>query len=83
MALSGLAVGAIVASYVGRLAGYPDVISIDMGGTSTDICLKDYGVVLDPQTLELDEVETARLHKELRRETALFHRSRYLHAPEG
>jgi N-methylhydantoinase A len=24
---------------VGRLAGYPDVISIDMGGTSADICL--------------------------------------------
>jgi N-methylhydantoinase A len=39
MALSGPAAGAIGASYVGRLAGYPDVISIDMGGTSADICL--------------------------------------------
>ena len=39
MALSGPAAGAIGASYVGQLGGYPDVISIDMGGTSADICL--------------------------------------------
>src|SRR5215471_8244517 len=39
MALSGPAAGAMGASYVGRLSGYPDVISIDMGGTSADICL--------------------------------------------
>jgi len=39
MALSGPAAGAIGAGYVARLAGYPDVISIDMGGTSADICL--------------------------------------------
>src|SRR4029450_6671020 len=39
MTLSGPAAGAIGASYVGQLAGYPDVISIDMGGTSADICL--------------------------------------------
>ena len=43
MALSGPAAGAIGASYVGRLAGYPDVISIDMGGTSADICLIQEG----------------------------------------
>ena len=39
LALSGPAAGAIGASAVGRLAGYPDAISIDMGGTSTDVCL--------------------------------------------
>ena len=43
MALSGPTAGAIGASYVGRLAGYPDVISIDMGGTSADICLIQEG----------------------------------------
>jgi N-methylhydantoinase A len=39
LALSGPAAGAIGASAVGRLAAYPDAISIDMGGTSTDVCL--------------------------------------------
>jgi N-methylhydantoinase A len=39
LALSGPAAGAIGASAVGRLAEYPDAISIDMGGTSTDVCL--------------------------------------------
>jgi N-methylhydantoinase A len=43
MALSGPAAGAIGAGYVGQLAGYPDVISIDMGGTSADICLIQEG----------------------------------------
>jgi N-methylhydantoinase A len=39
LALSGPAAGAIGASAIGRLAGHPDAISIDMGGTSADVCL--------------------------------------------
>jgi N-methylhydantoinase B len=42
--------------------------------------LKDYGVVLDPQTLEVDEVETSKLRKDRRAETSMFHRGKYLHA---
>ncbi len=39
LALSGPAAGAIGASAVGQLAGHPDAICIDMGGTSADVCL--------------------------------------------
>jgi N-methylhydantoinase B len=53
------------------------------GFVSPASAVKDYGVVLNPQTLEVDEVETARLRKERHRETAMFHRCRYLHAQEG
>jgi len=52
------------------------------GFVSPASALKDYGVVLDPHSLEVDEVETAKLRKELRRETAMFHRGRYLHTAE-
>jgi len=38
-ALSGPAAGAIGAFHLARLAGYHDVISLDMGGTSTDVAL--------------------------------------------
>jgi N-methylhydantoinase A len=38
-ALSGPAAGAIGAAFIGRAAGFDDVISIDIGGTSADICL--------------------------------------------
>lgn len=37
--LSGPAAGVIAASYVGHAANFPDVITCDMGGTSTDVCL--------------------------------------------
>ena len=37
--LSGPAAGVIGAAHVGRLAGHPDLITCDMGGTSTDVCL--------------------------------------------
>ncbi|BBK41501.1 5-oxoprolinase [Allostella vacuolata] len=37
--LSGPAAGVIAASHVGAAAGFPDVITCDMGGTSTDVCL--------------------------------------------
>lgn len=39
MALSGPAAGAQGAAYTGNLAGYRDLITIDIGGTSADICL--------------------------------------------
>ena len=37
--LSGPAGGVKGATYVATVAGYPNVVSIDMGGTSTDVCL--------------------------------------------
>ncbi|MBI3969616.1 MAG: hydantoinase/oxoprolinase family protein, partial [Chloroflexi bacterium] len=38
-ALSGPAAGVIGARFVGELAGYADLISVDVGGTSADVCL--------------------------------------------
>ena len=38
-ALSGPAAGVVGAAYVAGLSGHPDVITFDMGGTSTDVCL--------------------------------------------
>lgn len=37
--MSGPAGGAVGAAYIGRLAGYPNLISFDMGGTSCDVAL--------------------------------------------
>jgi N-methylhydantoinase A/oxoprolinase/acetone carboxylase beta subunit len=42
-ALSGPAAGAVGAIHMARLSGLPDVISLDMGGTSADVALiRDY-----------------------------------------
>ena len=38
-ALSGPAAGAVGAIHMARLSGIPDVIGLDMGGTSADVCL--------------------------------------------
>ncbi len=38
-ALSGPAAGVVGAIHAGRLSGRPDVITLDMGGTSADVCL--------------------------------------------
>ncbi len=38
----------------------------------------DYGVVLDPQTYEIDAVETRHRRQRQHRQTAMFHRGRYL-----
>ena len=38
-ALSGPAAGVIGARLVGAAAGFPDLISVDVGGTSADVCL--------------------------------------------
>lgn len=42
--LSGPAAGIVTASYYGKAADHPNIITIDIGGTSTDICLIDEGV---------------------------------------
>lgn len=42
-ALSGPAAGVIAAAHFGSLAGYKDIITFDMGGTSADICLVEDG----------------------------------------
>lgn len=41
--LSGPAAGVAAAAYLGRIAGYPNIITYDMGGTSTDVCLIEEG----------------------------------------
>ena len=51
------------------------------GFVSLASALKDYGVVLDPQTLEVDEAETSKLRKDRRAETTMFHRGHYLSIP--
>ena len=43
LAASGIAAGAIASQFVARLAGYENSISLDMGGTSTDVSLCDRG----------------------------------------
>jgi N-methylhydantoinase A len=39
LARSGPAGGVVAAARLSRLSGYPDVITMDMGGTSCDVCL--------------------------------------------
>ncbi|MFT5507362.1 MAG: N-methylhydantoinase A [Hyphomicrobiaceae bacterium] len=41
--LSGPAAGVIAAQFLGKIAGYPNIITCDMGGTSTDVCLMRNG----------------------------------------
>src|SRR5262249_46655097 len=48
------------------------------GFVSCASALADYGVVLDQQSLEVDEAETSKLRKDRRSETAMFHRGKYL-----
>ena len=50
-ALSGLAAGVQGACMVGKAAGYPNLISLDIGGTSTDVAICPQGEpVLVPET---------------------------------
>src|SRR5713226_781582 len=42
-ALSGPAAGARASAVVARVAGFPDVVALDAGGTSTDLCLIEGG----------------------------------------
>lgn len=41
--LSGPAAGALGASFIARAAGFADAITLDAGGTSTDVCLINQG----------------------------------------
>src|SRR5277367_365550 len=38
-ALSGPAAGAIGSAFIAEVAGFPDLVTLDAGGTSTDLCL--------------------------------------------
>jgi N-methylhydantoinase A len=58
-ALSGPAAGVMGATQIARAAGYDDLISIDMGGTSADVCLVEGG---QPETTEEGQVGTWPLH---------------------
>jgi N-methylhydantoinase A len=42
-ALSGPAAGALGSAVVAEIAGFPDVVTLDAGGTSTDLCLIEEG----------------------------------------
>ncbi len=52
-ALSGPAAGVIGAYHIAQLAGYERIITLDMGGTSTDVSLCDGEVTIRPQA-EID-----------------------------
>jgi len=54
---SGPAAGAIAAAYFGRLAGYDDVLSLDMGGTTAKACVVEGG---RPELAQLLEVARVR-----------------------
>src|SRR5262249_481100 len=41
--LSGPSGGGVASAYIGHLAGFPDVLSFDMGGTSTDVAISRAG----------------------------------------
>ena len=45
MVLSGPAAGAAGGAYAAKAAGSPDVLCLDMGGTSADVCVVDRGAV--------------------------------------
>ena len=51
--LSGPAGGAAGAAFVARVAGTPDAVCFDMGGTSCDVCVVDGGVVQEQSAGEI------------------------------
>ena len=53
---SGPAAGAIAAAFFGDLAGYPDVLSLDMGGTTAKACVIENGAPELAQVLEVARV---------------------------
>ncbi|MCH9663077.1 MAG: hydantoinase B/oxoprolinase family protein [Gammaproteobacteria bacterium] len=58
----------------------PEVVQADVldGFVSLQGALDDYGVVLEPVTMAIDEAATQRLREESRGDIAMFHRGRYL-----
>src|SRR5207302_909036 len=53
---SGPAAGALAAAHVGGLAGYGDLLSFDMGGTTAKVCLIEDGRPLRTSQLEVDRI---------------------------
>jgi N-methylhydantoinase A len=51
---SGPAAGALSAAQMGSLAGYPDLLSFDMGGTTAKLCVVDRGRPLKAREFEVD-----------------------------
>jgi len=56
---SGPAGGAMAGALFARLGGERHLVTYDMGGTSTDICLIEDGAPLERQSTQLDEVKIA------------------------
>lgn len=56
---SGPAGGAMAGALFARLCGESHLVTYDMGGTSTDICLIEQGMPLERQATQLDEVKIA------------------------
>jgi N-methylhydantoinase A len=52
--MSGPASGVIAAAYTGTASGFPNLVTYDMGGTSTDVALIQDGVPLVSSELELE-----------------------------
>lgn len=52
--MSGPASGVMAAAYSGRLSGYPNLITYDMGGTSSDVALIENGMPKVSSELELE-----------------------------
>ena len=55
LALSGPAAGAAGAAMLGKLSGYNDILTIDMGGTSTDVALIRNGIPAKTTTGKIGE----------------------------
>jgi len=52
--MSGPASGVMAAAYSGRMSGYPNLITFDVGGTSSDVALIEDGVPKVSSELELE-----------------------------
>lgn len=53
---SGPAAGALAAAHLGARAGYPDLLSFDMGGTTAKLCAVEDGRPLKTHEFEVDRV---------------------------
>ena len=53
---SGPAAGALAAAFLGARAGYPDLLSFDMGGTTAKLCAVEGGHPLKAREFEVDRV---------------------------
>ena len=53
---SGPAAGALAAAALGNRAGYPDLLSFDMGGTTAKLCAVENGCPLKAREFEVDRV---------------------------